>query len=663
MKDPIDEALNGLFGKRNNFTLDEIKKAQQKRRQSGDTFLDTLQEMTGRSLTMPEVTDDPAELERLCSEAEAQMDALEKESVSPATLGLAAFDGLAEDASKTVFGQDEALQRLVIAFKRPFLLPPEAGCLRNSIYLCGKENTGRHLALKTLARLMAERKLLKSGEIAALDLSLYGDSGTEKLFLQDLYAALASKAEIVLFENYESCHPAFLAKLSELVQTGKCPLSERYMQQNGQLIGINNALSSSSVAYLSAEGKYLVFISTKNRTKLADAFGAPFVNAIGDTVETSPLSENALVRIAAVEEEKLRAVAKEKLSFDLSLSPEIAKLAVSKACKAEGLSLLLQFYADILRALTEAKLCGSYAEGQSVSLTVANETVFAAFDGAKLALSSLLPTAYSGEVEAVKKELDEIVGLKDVKEYVLRLEEYYRVQQRRRAEGLPADEISRHMIFTGNPGTGKTTIARIISRYLKAIGVLSGGQLVEVSRADLVGRYVGHTAPLTNQVISSALGGVLFIDEAYSLYRGKDDSFGLEAIDTLVKGMEDHRNELIVVLAGYSKEMREFLTANSGLKSRFPNIIEFPDYTGEELLSIAKSIARGKGYRIDEGCENALLAYFNAVQSTRAADAGNGRLARNKVEEAILNQSRRLVAEPNAELSLLTSMDFDLNDI
>ena len=116
-----------------------------------------------------------------------------------------------------------------------------------------------------------------------------------------------------------------------------------------------------------------------------------------------------------------------------------------------------------------------------------------------------------------------------------------------------------------------------MSRYLKAIGVLSGGQLVEVTRADLVGRYVGHTAPLTTQVLKSAVGGVLFIDEAYSLYRGKDDSFGLEAIDTLVKGMEDHRDDLIVILAGYSKEMAEFLTANSGLKSRFPNISEFPD--------------------------------------------------------------------------------------
>ena len=219
------------------------------------------------------------------------------------------------------------------------------------------------------------------------------------------------------------------------------------------------------------------------------------------------------------------------------------------------------------------------------------------------------------------------------------------------------------MIFTGNPGTGKTTIARIVSRYLKAIGILTGGQLVEVSRADLVGKYVGHTTPLTNQVLQSAIGGVLFIDEAYSLYRGKDDSFGLEAIDTLVKGIEDNRDNLIVILAGYSDEMEEFLTSNSGLKSRFPNVVNFPDYTGQELLDISVIIAKSKGYVIDEGAKTNLLTYYNAVQAVRARDAGNGRLVRNKVEEAILNQSKRLVKDTEADMSTLTSEDFDLSDV
>ena len=246
---------------------------------------------------------------------------------------------------------------------------------------------------------------------------------------------------------------------------------------------------------------------------------------------------------------------------------------------------------------------------------------------------------------------------------MLRLEQNVRVQQRRAARGLKAGSVAMHMIFTGNPGTGKTTVARLISKYLKAAGVLAGGQLIEVARADLVGKYVGHTAPLTTQVMNSALGGVLFIDEAYSLYRGKDDSFGLEAIDTLVKGMEDHRGELVVILAGYTKEMQAFLSANSGLQSRFPNIVEFPDYTGAELLQILKLQAKSRGYVLDARCDAPLLAYFNAVQLARARQAGNGRLARNKLEEAILAAARRTAADETADLSLLLAEDFELSDI
>jgi SpoVK/Ycf46/Vps4 family AAA+-type ATPase len=226
---------------------------------------------------------------------------------------------------------------------------------------------------------------------------------------------------------------------------------------------------------------------------------------------------------------------------------------------------------------------------------------------------------------------------------------------------MKTSDVSKHMIFTGNPGTGKTTIARLISRYMKAIGALSQGQLVEVTRADLVGRYVGHTAPLTMQVIKSALGGVLFIDEAYSLYRGKDDSFGLEAIDTLVKAMEDYRDDLIVILAGYSKEMSTFLESNSGLKSRFPNVINFPDYTGEELMKIALIIAKSKGYKIDDSLKEPLQEYFTKVQANNSKESGNGRLARNVVEDAILRQSERLIKDSKASIDELILEDFNLD--
>ncbi|MBR2791594.1 MAG: AAA family ATPase, partial [Erysipelotrichaceae bacterium] len=208
---------------------------------------------------------------------------------------------------------------------------------------------------------------------------------------------------------------------------------------------------------------------------------------------------------------------------------------------------------------------------------------------------------------------------------------------------------------------GKTTIARLIAKYLKAIGVLSNGQLIEVSRNDLVGKYLGHTAPQTMQVIKSALGGILFIDEAYSLYRGTNDSFGLEAIDTLVKAMEDNRDDLIVILAGYTREMKVFLESNSGLASRFPNQIEFPDYTAEELYQITVIQAKSKGYRLAEDIEKPLTEYFAKVQASNAQRSGNGRLARNVVEEAIIRQSKRIINDKSQPLDLLILADLDLD--
>ena len=265
------------------------------------------------------------------------------------------------------------------------------------------------------------------------------------------------------------------------------------------------------------------------------------------------------------------------------------------------------------------------------------------------------------EIEAVNRELDGIVGLDEVKGYIRSLQSHIAMNEKRKQQGLKSASVSMHMIFTGNPGTGKTTIARLISRYMKAIGALSTGQLVEVTRADLVAQYVGQTAPLTMNVIRSALGGVLFIDEAYSLYRGKDDSFGLEAIDTLVKAMEDNRENLIVILAGYKKEMAGFLEANSGLKARFPNVINFKDYTGEELVRIADIQASSKGYVIEEEAKEALRAFFDRRQAENSAEAGNGRLARNTIEEAILHQSSRIDNEENPDMSLLKKEDFDLS--
>ena len=582
--------------------------------------------------------------------------------VKPEHLG--SFEGLAAEVKQTVLGQDAFVDSVVRAMRRPFVLGTEAPTARNVILLTGGAGTGRHFALEETARCMAARGLLQSDRIATLDLALYPNSGAEKLFLQDLYAALHAPGEILAFEHYESCYPGFLKTLSDLAVKGSAPLSSRYLvNKEGILVDAGTALAPGAVSHIDPCGKYLIFYSHKGREALADKFGAALVSALGDVCETASYTREDLAALAAQQLNALAQKIRARLGLTLSAGADVRDYVAAQCTAQKGAAGLAECCDHIFRALSEYCLRTDKTLSGTAALTARPEgLLFRLNDGPEEPLFDLLPAAYTGALDAIRAEINELVGLAPVKEYVFGLADNLQVQQRRAAAGLKTASLSMHMIFTGNPGTGKTTIARLVAKYLKAIGALKGGQLVEVTRADLVGRYTGHTAPLTNSVIESALGGVLFIDEAYSLYRGEQDSFGLEAIDTLVKGMEDHRDELVVILAGYTKEMETFLTANSGLASRFPNKIEFPDYTAEELLQITHVQAKNKGYRLAESCAEPLLGYYARWQESDARTAGNGRLARNTLEKAIFHQSRRLVAEPAAALDLILPSDLELKE-
>ena len=577
---------------------------------------------------------------------------------------LGSFEGLAAEVKQTVLGQDAFVDSVVRAMRRPFVLGTEAPAARNVILLTGGAGTGRHFALEETARCMAARGLLQSDRIATLDLALYPNSGAEKLFLQDLYAALHAPGEILAFEHYESCYPGFLKTLSDLAVKGSAPLSSRYLvNKEGILVDAGTALAPGAVSRIDPCGKYLIFYSHKGREALADKFGAALVSALGDVCETASYTREDLAALAAQQLNALAQKIRTRLGLTLSAGADVRDYVAAQCTAQKGAAGLSACTDRIFRALSEYCLRTDETLTGTVTLTAGPEGVqFRLNDGADQPLFDLLPAAYTGALDAIRAEINELVGLAPVKEYVFGLADNLQVQQRRAAAGLKTASLSMHMIFTGNPGTGKTTIARLVAKYLKAIGALKGGQLVEVTRADLVGRYTGHTAPLTNSVIESALGGVLFIDEAYSLYRGEQDSFGLEAIDTLVKGMEDHRDELVVILAGYTREMETFLTANSGLASRFPNRIEFPDYTAVELLQITQVLAKNKGYILAEACTEPLLGYYARWQESDARTAGNGRLARNTLEKAIFHQSRRLVAEPAAALDLILPSDLELKE-
>lgn len=246
-------------------------------------------------------------------------------------------------------------------------------------------------------------------------------------------------------------------------------------------------------------------------------------------------------------------------------------------------------------------------------------------------------------------ELKALVGLTGIKKLIEEIYAFVEIRKRRQKEKLDVEPLVLHMIFKGNPGTGKTTVARILGKLLKEVGVLHKGHLIEVERADMVGEFIGHTAQKTREQIKKALGGLLFIDEAYSLASGGDKDFGKEAIDVLVKGMEDHKNNLVLILAGYQDEMDWFLATNPGLRSRFPVNITFPDYSILELLDIADLMLQKREYNLSNGAREE-LRFVIEKEHKRHKHSGNARLVRNLIERAIRRQAVRLI-QKNGELS------------
>ncbi|MEH7115554.1 stage V sporulation protein K [Neobacillus niacini] len=282
----------------------------------------------------------------------------------------------------------------------------------------------------------------------------------------------------------------------------------------------------------------------------------------------------------------------------------------------------------------------------------------------ELPVPQVVPKEIPPEHAALKEiedELGTLVGMEEMKRMIKEIYAWIFVNKKREDMGLKARKQALHMMFKGNPGTGKTTVARLIGRLFLKMNVLSKGHLIEAERADLVGEYIGHTAQKTRDLIKKAQGGILFIDEAYSLGRGGEKDFGKEAIDTLVKHMEDKQHEFILILAGYSREMDYFLTLNPGLHSRFPLVIDFPNYTIDQLMEISSRMLEEREYSLSHEAEKKLKDHLIWVKAVLSPNSfSNGRYVRNIIEKSIRAQAMRLLLQNSFdrhELMTLRSND------
>ncbi|MGL5614654.1 MAG: AAA family ATPase [Sarcina sp.] len=566
-----------------------------------------------------------------------------------------------EELNKELIGQEVFINDIVDYFNERI----ENG-VKGTAFILGQKDTGKRTAIKLLFEKFHRFNLLKGARAEEINLRNYNFKLGYNSFLTDLYKALNSDSEVVIFRNFDEASDEMMSILSNIYPDSCLALNENYVIKNDFLIEADEDNKDEEVIKnFICHSKFFVFLSYKEEIEVTSMFTDSFIKHIDKIFYTKPL--NKAERTELIRRNLMESFKKIEEQFKINIRITLDKRNTiekdSEFCeylqesykedKAFGITEFLSY--KIEKPLISLINKEGLKAKETLVIYLSKDKIYCRNKDENFDLEDyLVPT-----IDEVKYKLNSIIGMKDLKDFINTIENNIKVQRIRERLGFKTSSSSMNMIFVGNAGTGKTNAARVTYEYLNALGLLRKGTFKEVSKADFVSENSMDTARRTNEIIESAIGGVLFIDEAYSLCESKDDKVGKEIVDALLKGIEDNREDLVVIMAGYENDMENFLSMNSGLKSRFPNKIVFEDYNPEEMYEIAINIAKSKGYRIADEVKNNLVDLFSRNQIKGKNDLGNARFVRNVIENAIMDASKKYLSDSHKKIDLLENDNFN----
>lgn len=570
------------------------------------------------------------------------------------------FKSIEEKLNNEFIGQNNFFNKLCDYFREK-ISNDEKGIL----LLVGSKDTFKKTSVRFIFQELKENKVIENGEVEDIDLSEYSFKLGYNAFLTDLYEKLNNNSKCIIFKNIDMATEEILALLSKIRPNSCLPLKSEYILKNKFMIEAEANNSAEKINAFLCHNKFFIFVYNNDNDDKFNKIKDKYLKNSEEVFYTKDLTKDE--RDLVIKAETIREIRKIQNEFNIEVILEI-KEDSKKADDYLLCSYLQDFFVEDINF--DVKQYVSYKvykplrnlinnqglqNENKILIYVEENEIYCKTNDEVYKLSDYsIPT-----LEEARYKLDSIIGIDELKEFIQNVENNYKVQEIRERLGLKSSMPSLNMIFAGNAGTGKTNAARVTFEYLNALGIIKKGVFREVSKADFITENPSDAAKRTNDIINSALGGVLFIDEAYSLCQDENDKVGKEIVDALLKGIEDNRDNLIVIIAGYEKDIEKFLKYNQGLSSRFPNTIHFHDYDPKQMYAIAVNIAKSKGYTISEKAKNGLIDLFTKNQLIGKNDLGNARFVRNIVENAILDASKKYLTNKEREIDVLERDNFN----